>query len=164
MSHILDTRLLPYAEEHIEQALRVARGFHTKAAKMLGVSLNTFKKYFEYYPNLYDIEKEIIESNLDYVEDNLLRNIGNGNVIAQIFYLKCKGKNRGFVERQEISGPNGSPLTITVVPATADIVDAQYHAIPVEAPKAIEHREEDPVMTSVRKRLHKEPEMVENGR
>ena len=39
---------------------------------------------------------------LDFAESQLHKQIGDGSTIATIFYLKTKGKNRGYIERQEI--------------------------------------------------------------
>lgn len=45
---------------------------------------------------------DITESVIDYVESSLLKNIKDGNVTAQIFFLKTKAKHRGYVERTEV--------------------------------------------------------------
>jgi hypothetical protein len=37
------------------------------------------------------------------------------NVAAIIFYLKTQCKDRGYVERQEITGADAGPITIKVV-------------------------------------------------
>ncbi len=39
---------------------------------------------------------------LDFMESRLLKAIDKGNVTAIIFYLKTKGKDRGYIEPQEI--------------------------------------------------------------
>jgi hypothetical protein len=39
---------------------------------------------------------------LDYVEGNLMKQIGAGNSASTIFYLKTKGKKRGYTEKQEL--------------------------------------------------------------
>ena len=40
-------------------------------------------------------------------ESQLHKQILDGNTTATIFYLKTKGKKRGYVERQEITGVDG---------------------------------------------------------
>lgn len=49
---------------------------------------------------------------IDYVEQQLLKNVKAGNVAAQIFYLKTIGKSRGYNEKPHftISGPNDGPI------------------------------------------------------
>jgi hypothetical protein len=44
---------------------------------------------------------------LDFAESQLHKQIGDQNTSATIFYLKTKGKKRGYVERQEITGIDG---------------------------------------------------------
>ena len=45
---------------------------------------------------------EIVDVALDFAESKLLQSINNGSDTATIFYLKTKGKKRGYVEKQEI--------------------------------------------------------------
>ena len=47
---------------------------------------------------------------LDFAESSLHSQIINGSVPATIFYLKTKGKKRGYVERQELTGIEGTKL------------------------------------------------------
>lgn len=41
--------------------------------------------------------EEIQEKTIDYVENKLLQQINEGNLQAITFFLKTKGKNRGYV-------------------------------------------------------------------
>jgi hypothetical protein len=36
--------------------------------------------------------------------------IQNEDTAATIFYLKTKGKKRGYIERQELTGNEGAPI------------------------------------------------------
>jgi hypothetical protein len=45
---------------------------------------------------------DILNVTLDYVEGKLFNEIQGGNMTGIIFYLKTKGKSRGYVERFEI--------------------------------------------------------------
>lgn len=50
------------------------------------------------------------EKQIDFVESSLFKQIREGNTTATVFFLKTKGKNRGYIERQEITGKDGQPL------------------------------------------------------
>lgn len=54
--------------------------------------------------------EEITAKSLDLAEGKLLKSINDGNLSAIIFYLKTKGRDRGYCERNEIVGNNGEPL------------------------------------------------------
>lgn len=82
-------------------ALEKTMGIVSAACKKVGISRKT---YYEYYNN--DLEfKTDVESigdlALDFAESQLLKSIQNGSDTATIFYLKTKGKKRGYIERTE---------------------------------------------------------------
>lgn len=56
---------------------------------------------------------EAEEMTADVAENRLLDAIRSGNMKAVMFYLKTKGKKRGYVERQEMTGADGKAITIT---------------------------------------------------
>ena len=71
-------------------------GIVSLALQEYNIDKNT---YDEWCRNIFFIEKvnEIDETSLDYVENQLLKLIGEGNISAITFYLKTKGKKRGYV-------------------------------------------------------------------
>ena len=50
------------------------------------------------------------EHTKDFVENAFLKKVRDGNVTAMIFYLKTQCKDRGYLERREITGQDGAPL------------------------------------------------------
>ena len=42
----------------------------------------------------------------------LLEQVNSGNLTAIIFYLKCKAKNRGWVEKQQIEHTGPRPIVV----------------------------------------------------
>jgi len=55
------------------------------------------------------------ERTTDLAEGKLFQKINEGDNTAIIFYLKTQGKRRGYVERQEVTGAEGSELTVRVI-------------------------------------------------
>ena len=92
---------LQYKKELIE-AMEVCHGIVSDACKSVGVSRVT---YYDYYKNDAEFKASIDEiegSVLDYVEGKLFGLIEKGDVAATLFYMKTKGKSRGYTEKSEI--------------------------------------------------------------
>jgi predicted transcriptional regulator len=101
-------------EKQIEQALRKANGFQTQAGEILGISQQAISKRIKTSKRLQKVVEELNESNLDVAENELFKLVKGGNLGAICFLLKCKGKDRGYVERQEFTGAGGAALEVTL--------------------------------------------------
>jgi hypothetical protein len=55
--------------------------------------------------------EELSEVAIDFAESHLHKLIKDGNPAATIFFLKTKGKGRGYIERQEIAVAEKKPLS-----------------------------------------------------
>ena len=104
-------------DEQIEEALRKTKGLITMAARWIGqtygisITHGAISLRVASSEHLRQVRRECEEDGLDFAECKLLDLIKSGDRTAIIFYLKCKGKERGYIERKEFSGPDGSPLT-----------------------------------------------------
>lgn len=47
---------------------------------------------------------------LDFAESSLHKQIQSGVPASTIFYLKTRGKDRGYIERTEVTGADGAPV------------------------------------------------------
>ncbi len=83
-------------------ALKNSFGNISKACESAGISRRTFYNWKDEDPDFRDELDGINEYILDRVENSLLDLIEGGNVTATIFYLKTKGKHRGYIEKQEL--------------------------------------------------------------
>src|SRR5215469_6278752 len=109
--------------QHVEDALRQAGGIISTAAKILQAAYGsctprTVRNYVKRHPRLVKVIEETVELNLDTAESQLMTLIANGNLGAVIFYLKTKGKARGYVERVEATGSGGGPIKIELSRST----------------------------------------------
>ena len=91
-----------YTVKQVGAALVANVGFVSMAAEALGCNRRTVGNYINRYPELAELKNQIEEERLDLCESKLMEQIEAGNLTAIIFYLKCKGKDRGYVEKQII--------------------------------------------------------------
>jgi hypothetical protein len=101
-------------KESILKALEQSLGVVTVACKKADVPRSTFYKWINEDEAFAIAVNDIENIALDFAESQLHSQIGNGNTSATIFYLKTKGKKRGYIERQEITGADGMPTNFQI--------------------------------------------------
>jgi len=103
-------------KELFHDALGNSLGNITLACRAVGISRRT---YYNWCKEDKEFEKdceEVEEKNLDFAESQLLKHIKADNITALIFYLKTKGKKRGYVERIETDElGNREPIEVNIV-------------------------------------------------
>lgn len=104
------------------EALEKSLGVVTTACKSIGLARSTFYEWLK-DDSFKQAVNEIQEVAIDFAESQLHKQIADGNTSATIFYLKTKGKKRGFVERQEISAPDGKEFTVEIIDRTVESED-----------------------------------------
>jgi hypothetical protein len=77
-------------------------GVVSMACDKVGVSRTTFYDYKAKDPEFREAVESVKEIAVDFVESQLFKQIKEGSTAATIFYLKCQGKKRGYIEKQEI--------------------------------------------------------------
>lgn len=84
------------------EALEKSLGIVTTACKSVGIERNTHYVWMredeEYKKAVIGVE----DIALDFAESKLHKSIEKGSDTATIFYLKTKGKKRGYIERSEM--------------------------------------------------------------
>lgn len=104
--------------ETLKDAVRNSEGYLSYAAERLQCPVETVKMYLKKYKQLREILFEVRERNLDIVEDTLMWRITEKkDVLATMFYLKCMGKHRGWIDKPEKNGSGDKNITIKIVPA-----------------------------------------------
>ena len=95
------------------KALENALGIVTTACKAVGINRSTHYEWLTNDPDYKAAVDGIADIALDFAESKLHQSISNGSDTATIFYLKTKGKKRGYVERNEVEhSGNGVSLNI----------------------------------------------------
>lgn len=95
------------------EALEKSLGVVTTACKQVGIGRTMFYEYMKDHNFKTEVD-DISNIALDFAESQLHKQIQEGNTSATIFYLKTKGKRRGYIERQEITGAEGLPNDIKI--------------------------------------------------
>jgi hypothetical protein len=115
-----------YPVELVEMALRTSAGVYSVAAEKIGCARNTIANYVKRYPYLADALTEIEDGNVDLGEAQLISAMSKGESWAVLFYLRCKGKRRGYTERHEITGAGGGPVKVASIDLSKlNLTDAQ---------------------------------------
>jgi len=95
------------------EALEKTLGIVTTACKLVGVDRGSFYRYVLEDKDFAKAVKDVANITFDFVESQLHKQIKDNNTASTIFYAKTKMKNRGYVERQEITGKDGDAIEIT---------------------------------------------------
>lgn len=95
------------------QALEQCHGIVSVAAQNCGIGRSTLYRWLEEDPAFKSALESIREAAIDYVESKLFQLIDEKDTGSTIFFLKTRGKKRGYVERNEVSGPDGGPIQVT---------------------------------------------------
>ncbi len=102
-------------KEAMLQALENSLGVVTVACKQTNTPRSTYYKWLKEDEDFAKSVKEVENIALDFAESQLHTQIKDGSTSATIFYLKTKGKKRGYIERQDIDITTGNePIKINI--------------------------------------------------
>ena len=104
-----------FSPEQMVRALEESKGLIAPAARALGCSRDTIRKYLDEYGEVAQAMLDQREAVTDMAENSLYEAIRRGEAWAVCFYLKCMAKDRGYVERAELTGAKGAPVKIKLV-------------------------------------------------
>lgn len=89
-------------KKQILEALEKSLGIVTTACKQVGIHRDTYYEWLKKDKEFKKKVKELENVALDFAESQLHKQIAKGNPLSTMFYLKCKGKKRGYIEQQEL--------------------------------------------------------------
>ena len=98
-------------KEQMLEALEKSLGIVSTACKMVDVGRTTHYEWMKSDEEYKSAVNSIQDSVLDFAESHLYKLVKEGNPAATIFFLKTKGKKRGYIERQEIEIQEKKPLS-----------------------------------------------------
>tara|TARA_R110000822_G_scaffold95196_7_gene217852 strand:+ start:790 stop:1056 length:267 start_codon:yes stop_codon:yes gene_type:complete len=87
--------MITKTQEDFLEVLKGSLGVVSVALQKTGTPYSEYKLWLE---NVFfkGHVKDVEETSIDYVENQLMKQIQEGNTSAITFYLKTKGKNRGY--------------------------------------------------------------------
>jgi len=92
--------------KHNKKALLVAleksMGIVSKACQIVGLNRITFYRYYNDDEEFKEAVDNMQDYVLDFAESKLLENIKDKKETSIIFYLKTKGRKRGYIEKQDV--------------------------------------------------------------
>lgn len=100
--------------KEVRESLEKWKGNMAAVGRAFGVTRQAVWLFCDKHEGLKEYQRELREEFVDNVESGLYKNAISGNVAAQIFILKTLGKDRGYVERQEVAGAGGGPVEVIV--------------------------------------------------
>ncbi len=92
-----------FTAAQVIEAIKDSKGFVTTISKRLGCERTYIYRLIEKYPTAKEALENEREGVKDFAEGKLIQQIDSGNITAIIFYLKTQAKDRGYIEKQEIS-------------------------------------------------------------
>ena len=99
-------------QENMLRALEAHMGIVSRAAEEVGLSrechYNWLAQDEEYKNKVLEIQNVV----LDFAESALHNQIKDGNHVSTIFYLKTKGKERGYIETGQPNNEKPMPVEI----------------------------------------------------
>ena len=94
------------------EALISTMGNVSKSIDLIGICRKTHYNWLEKDKSYKEWISGLPDRIVDFYESSLHKLMMEGNPASIIFALKCKGKNRGWVERQELDMVNNNPVNI----------------------------------------------------
>ena len=129
------------------QLFRESHGMVYQTIHNTGISKETYYRWYKGDQDFADKINEIKEEVTDIVESQLIKNIQNGKEISAIFYLKCKARDRGYIEIQNVeSKVEQKQISIGVIdPETKKLMEETVKLLNMKEIKQVEAVSIDPV-------------------
>lgn len=115
------------SKEKFLENFKLSLGNVSISCEASGISRQTYYNWIKQDSDFANECKDIEERNLDLAEMKLLNAIREGKTAELLFYLKTKGKKRGYVERQEITGAEGQQLFEVRIIDTAEQIESNSY-------------------------------------
>jgi len=96
-------------KEKLIEALKQSLGVVTTACDSIGITRQTYYYWLKTDEEFRKEVEDLENVTLDFAESQLFKQIKEGSTAATIFYLKTKGRKRGYIEKTELDVTNKNP-------------------------------------------------------
>ena len=103
-----------FTREQVLAAVDGCAGVVHTVAKKLDCAWSTAETYIDKWESTKEAYQNENETVLDLAETRLIEAVNKGQPWAIKYILSTRGKNRGYTERLEHSGPDGGPVGHTI--------------------------------------------------
>lgn len=119
----LTLKMARLSKRLVEQKIRDMGGNLSAVARAFGVTRQAVHAFVKKDPELQQVCQDERETIVDIAESVLKKKILDGEAWAVCFFLKCQGKARGYVERQEVHN-TGDVARIQIVEEVVNAPDS----------------------------------------
>lgn len=99
-------------KKRLIDAMKKYHGIVTRACEVVGISRNQYYVYYNTDSKFKEQIDEMDDYNLDIVEDKLFQNIMDRDKSSIFFYLKYKGRKRGYVDSSDLNISGGLDINL----------------------------------------------------
>ena len=110
MTKVTDEQLIDVIKKNAGVVVSIVRTIRKKYG--VEITRDAIYKRKEANPLIAAAFREAEETVLDIAESYLIKAINKGEMKPIMFYLRTKGKQRGYAERREITGAEGKPVMV----------------------------------------------------
>jgi len=111
--NIENTQQIATHKKAMIEALKASLGIVTTASKKAEINPSTHYRWLKEDVEYRKAVDEIGYMALDFVKSKMFKEIENGNASLMMFYMKCKGKDDGWIERTEVDHMGNVTISFT---------------------------------------------------
>lgn len=121
--------------ELVAATLTELRGNVAEVAKRFNVARSSVHQLINNRSSLQVVIHDAREGMKDAAENSLYKAVEKGEAWAVCFYLKTQAKDRGYIERRELTGADGQKLSPLVIFKGDDPDAEEVSGIPLTSPE-----------------------------
>lgn len=107
-------------KDELLKALEKTLGIVTPACKEVNISRETFYRWYNEDPEFKERVDSINDIQADFVENQLFKKIKEGSERSILFYMRYKGKKRGYTDSIDITSDGKSITEIKLIEIKKD--------------------------------------------